>query len=95
LDEERVRAHEVKVCLNQGCDFVFDKNYDLMSLQKLENYINQNKHLPAIAPAKEMEAEGISVSEISAQLLRKVEELTLYVIEQNKKIERLEKELKK
>lgn len=89
-----VRAYEVKVCLNQGCDFVFDKNYDLMSLHKLENYINLNKHLPAIAPAKEMESKGISVSELSAQLLRKVEELTLYVIEQQKRIEQLEKNQK-
>jgi hypothetical protein len=85
-----IRAEEVKVCLNQGCDFVFDKNYNLMPLKNLKLFINENKHLPEIAPAAEMESEGINLSEMNAKLLQKVEELTLYLIQQNEKIENLE-----
>ena len=84
-----IRAHEVKVCLNQGCDFVFDKDYKLMPLQDLSSFIDENKHLPEIAPAAEMENEGINLSEMNAKLLQKVEELTLYLIQQNKEIENL------
>lgn len=89
-----VRAKEVRVCLNQGCDFVFDEEYNLMSIDELKNYIKSNKHLPNIAPAKEMENNGINLSEMNAQLLRKIEELTLYVIQQQERIETLEEKLK-
>ena len=82
-----IRAEEVKVCLNQGCDFVFDKDYNLMPLNKLSEFISENKHLPEIAPAAIMESEGINISEMNAKLLQKVEELTLYIIELNKRIE--------
>ena len=81
-----IRAHEVKVCLNQGCDFVFDDDYNLMTLQELNNFIKTNKHLPSVAPAAEMEAEGINLSEMNATLLQKVEELTLYIIQLEKRI---------
>lgn len=89
-----IRAKEIKVCLNQGCDFVFDDNYSLMPIDELKNYVKSNKHLPDIAPAKEMENNGINLSEMNAQLLRKIEELTLYVIQQQEKIDALEKKLK-
>ncbi len=89
-----VRAKEVKVCLDQGCDFVFEDNYDLMPLNKLNQFIKKNKHLPNIAPAKEMEKDGIDLSKMNAQLLRKVEELTLYIIEQEKRIKKLEEKIK-
>lgn len=82
-----IRAEEVKVCLNKGCDFVFENDYDLLPLNELEEYIKLNKHLPEIAPAAKMESEGINLSEMNAKLLQKIEELTLYVIEQNKKLE--------
>lgn len=82
-----LRAEEVKVCLNRGCDFVFENDYDLLPLNELENYIKLNKHLPEIDPAAKMESEGINLSEMNAKLLQKIEELTLYVIEQNKKLE--------
>jgi len=84
-----VRAHEVKVCLNQGCDFVFDKDYKLMPLQDLNSFITENKHLPEIAPAAVMESEGINLSEMNAKLLQKIEELTLYVIDLQKQIDEL------
>ena len=84
-----IRAHEVKVCLNQGCDYVFAPDYDLMSLSELEQFVSTNRHLPEVAPAAEMEQDGISLSEMNALLLKKVEELTLYVIQQQKDIEKL------
>ena len=84
-----IRAHEVKVCLNQGCDYVFAPGYDLMSLTELERFVSTNRHLPEVAPAAEMEQDGIDLSEMNALLLKKVEELTLYVIQQQKEIDRL------
>ena len=89
-----IRAHEVKVCLNQGCDYVFEPDYDLMSLPELERFVSTNRHLPEVAPAAEMEQDGISLSEMNALLLKKVEELTLHVIDLNKRIETLENENK-
>ena len=88
-----IRTHELKVCVNQGCDFVFDSNYNLMPLNELGNFIQQNKHLPEIAPAAIMEEEGINVSEMNMLLLRKVEELTLYVLTQNGEIQSLKNEI--
>ncbi|MDR2907875.1 MAG: hypothetical protein LBU91_07810 [Bacteroidales bacterium] len=84
-----VRASEVKVCLEQGCDYVFEDDYKLMDLQDLDNFVKTNKHLPEVAPAAQMEADGINVSEMNALLLKKVEELTLYIIDQNKELQRL------
>ena len=86
-----IRAHEVKLCLNQGCDFVFADDYKLMNLTDLSDFIKTNKHLPDVAPASEMEAEGINLSEMNAKLLQKVEELTLYVIELKREIDELKK----
>jgi len=87
----KIRAEEVKVCLNQGCDFVFDKDYKLMPLQDLSTFITENKHLPEVAPATVMESEGINLSEMNAKLLQKVEELTLYIIDLQKQIDELKK----
>jgi hypothetical protein len=85
-----IRAEEVKVCLNQGCDYVFEDDYELMSLSDLNTFIKTNKHLPEIAPAAEMEAEGINLSEMNALLLKKVEELTLYIISMEKRLSEVE-----
>ena len=82
-----IRAHEVKVCLNQGCDFVFDQKYKLMPLDEPDKFVTINRHLPEVAPAAVMESEGINLSEMNALLLQKVEELTLYVIELNKEVQ--------
>ena len=86
-----IRATEVRVCLDQGCDFVFDKDYNLMPLNELSEFISANKHLPEVAPAAIMESEGINLSEMNAKLLQKVEELTLYVIDLQKQIDELKK----
>jgi hypothetical protein len=80
-----IHTEEVKVDLNVPApDYVFEKDYNLLSLPELESYINQNKHLPEVPSAKEMEANGINLKEMNLILLKKVEELTLHLIEQNK-----------
>ena len=96
-----IRAQEVKVDLSGGCDFVFEDDYKLMDLNKLEEFVTRNKHLPEIASEKEMIANGLEMKEFQMKLLQKIEELTLYTIEQNKKLEiqnkkseKQEKELK-
>jgi len=86
-----IRAHEVKVCINQGCDYVFEEDYNLMSLTDLSSFIKTNKHLPEVAPAAQMETEGINLSDMNMLLLKKVEELTLYVIELKNEIDNLKK----
>jgi hypothetical protein len=72
-------------------DYVFDKKYTLMPLAELEKSIEKNKHLPNIPSAAEVEKDGIALGEMSKKLIEKVEELTLYIIELNKKNEALEK----
>lgn len=90
-----IRAKEVNVDLNGTCppDFVFRNNYKLMDLDSLEKFIQKNEHLPEIASEKEMIENGVNIKEMQMMLLQKVEELTLYIIQQNKKIEQQSKEL--
>lgn len=90
-----IRAKEVRVDMLGGCDFVFDDNYKLMDLNKLEEFVTRNKHLPEIAPEKEMIANGLEMKEFQMKLLQKIEELTLYTIEQNKKLEKQNKKNEK
>lgn len=71
-------------------DYVFDKNYKLPDLKIVEKKIKQHKHLPEVPSAAEMKKNGVDLTAMNMALLKKVEELTLYVIEQNKKIEILE-----
>jgi hypothetical protein len=70
-------------------DFVFEDNYQLKDLTEVEAFILTNKHLPEIPSAAEMEEAGVNLAEMNKLLLMKVEELTLYSIEQEKKIEEL------
>ena len=85
-----VRANEVRVDLI-GCDFVFAKDYKLMPLPELEKFIKEHNHLPGIAPAKEMEKNGTDLGNLSSNLLKKIEELTLYILDQNKKMDQQNK----
>lgn len=75
-------------------DFVFDRKYKLMSLKNLESFIVTNKHLPEIPTASEVAKDGIDVANMDALLLQKIEELTLYVIQQQKEIEDLKKAIR-
>jgi hypothetical protein len=79
-----IRAKEIKVEATGWSDFVFEDYYDLPTLNELENFISENKHLPEIPNQSEVTKSGINLGEMNAKLLQKVEELTLYLIEQNK-----------
>lgn len=85
----KVRANEV-VVNSTGADFVFEEDYNLRILSEVESFIKANKHLPEIPTAKEVEENGVSVGEMQSKLLQKIEELTLYIIEQEKRIKELE-----
>ncbi len=87
----RARANEI-VVNTTGADFVFAKDYRLRPLGEVEQFIAINQHLPEIPSAQEMQQNGMAVGELQTKLLQKVEELTLYVIEQNKKLEAQQKE---
>jgi hypothetical protein len=73
-------------------DYVFQGDYKLPSLSELEHFIKTNRHLPDVPTAEEVKESGLSVGEMNAILLKKVEEFTLHVIDQNKRINNLEKE---
>jgi len=89
-----IRATEVKVVsVDNFADFVFDKNYELPKLAKVGDYIQTNGHLPNIPSAKEVKENGVDLAEMQVKLLQKVEELTLYAIEQQKRIEAQTKKL--
>lgn len=87
----KIICEEMKVQLHANWpDYVFDKEYSLMPIEELEQSIKANKHLPGFAPAPEAEKEGgFHVGEMQIKLLEKVEELTLYLIQQDKEIELL------
>jgi len=89
-----IRAYSVQISTAKTADFVFDEDYQLRPLSEVENYIAANKHLPEIAPAAEMKEKGIDMGDMQIKLLQKVEELTLYVIQQQKEIEELKSLLK-
>lgn len=91
----KITAKEIQVTLVGWADFVFLKNYRLRSLYEVEEFINENGHLPEIPSAKEVEENGINLGEMDAKLLQKIEELTLYVIELKKEIEDLKKDRNK
>ena len=84
-----IHSQKVKVTINAGADFVFEDDYDLKKLDDLQKFIQQHKHLPDFPSAKEMESKGIELGEMNIKLLQKIEELTLYILEQNKKVEKL------
>jgi len=89
-----VRANSV-VVNTTGADFVFGSDYKLSPLKKLERFINEHHHLPGIAPAEEMQKRGVDLGDNQTRLLAKIEELTLYVIEQQKQIEALQRQNRK
>jgi hypothetical protein len=83
-------ATELYVTNANWADYVFDKNYKLMDLSAVENYIKENKHLPHLPSAKEISDNGNNLAETDRMLLEKIEELTLYILQQEKKINALE-----
>lgn len=85
--EGGILTEKVKVALRSTAnwaDYVFDKNYQLMPLNEVEKFIAANKHLPGIDSAETLFKNGIDVADMQAKQMEKIEELTLYVINQNK-----------
>lgn len=87
-----LRAKEI-IVESGWADFVFKEGYELSSLEDVESFIRANGHLPEIPSAKQVAEQGVSLGESQTKLLQKVEELTLYLIEQNKQIKELKTEL--
>ncbi|MGD9162803.1 MAG: hypothetical protein PVG39_30635 [Desulfobacteraceae bacterium] len=88
-----VVAAEFKVNDTSWSDFVFEDNYNLPTLNQVELYIKENKHLPDIPSAKQVEEEGLSMAGMMKKQMQKIEELTLYVIQLQKKNSELEARL--
>lgn len=83
----KIKAKEVEVKANVWADYVFKKEYQLRSLEDVEKHILEKGHLPNIPTAQEVLENGINVAEMNSKLLEKIEELTLYSIDQNKKLQ--------
>jgi len=89
----KIRAQEIKVETADWPDYVFAKDYQLPSLVETEQHIKEKGHLPGIPSAGDVKSNGVDLGEMNAKLLKKIEELTLHLIEQNKRIEKLENQL--
>ena len=89
-----IRAQEI-IVETTGADFVFADDYQLRPLSEVKAFIQENKHLPEIKSAQEMQENGVGVNELQTQLLQKIEELTLYILQQEERIKALEAELNK
>jgi hypothetical protein len=74
-------------------DYVFANDYNLLPLSELEKYIAKHHHLPEVPSEAEVAENGVALGEMNATLLKKIEELTLHIIDQNKRIEELEKRI--
>ena len=82
----KIRSEKIEVISDvPSSDYVFEPDYNLRSLKEVEQFVIQNKHLPEVPSAEEFKANGYSVGEMDDLLLRKIEELTLYIIEQEKR----------
>ncbi|GAB3701540.1 hypothetical protein GCM10027592_29790 [Spirosoma flavus] len=95
--EEGILTEKVKVAVkntSDWSDYVFKSSYSLKPLWEVERYIQQHEHLPGIPSAKEMVEKGNDLHQTDAKLLEKIEELTLYSIEQDKKAKQQEEKLK-
>jgi hypothetical protein len=95
--ENGILTERLKVALKSNtdwADYVFAEDYRLQSLKEIEQYIKKNKHLPGVPSANDLVTNGgIDMNEMFAKQMEKIEELTLHIIELNKKIEKLESEV--
>jgi hypothetical protein len=88
-----ILAKKVTVSLNNLPDYVFNTNYSLRSLNEVEQYIQQHHHLPEVPSAEEVKKDGLNLGDNQATLLKKIEELTLYVIEMEKNQKQQQQEI--
>ncbi|HXO75178.1 MAG TPA: hypothetical protein VN824_08095, partial [Puia sp.] len=85
--EGTVGARKVVVTQAAWADYVFYKNYNLPPIQQVKAYISLHHHLPGVPSAKEVQDRGLDLADNQATLIKKIEELTLYTIDQDKKLE--------
>lgn len=85
----KIIAEEIKVQAVNWPDYVFKSDYKLTSLAQTEIFIQENGHLPEVPSAKQIEEEGLSVGEMNKLMMKKIEELTLHLIEKEKEIKEL------
>jgi len=92
----KIHTQEVRVDMAGPLvpDYVFENDYKLKTLPEVEEFIKENKHLPEIPSAKEIEKNGLMLAEMNMALLKKMEEMTLYMIEQNKELKTLKEQIK-
>ncbi len=93
--EEGIRTRKIKVDQASWPDYVFDSTYKLLPLSEVERFIQDNKHLPDVPNAAEIESNGVDLGNNQAILLKKIEELTLYLIELKKENEKLHARISK
>jgi hypothetical protein len=94
--EGGILTEKVKVALRSSAnwaDYVFADDYKLMPLKEVEKYVFTNKHLPGIDSASELSKNGLDLAEMQSKQMEKIEELTLYIIEQNKALENTQNEI--
>lgn len=92
-DDGLLRTREVRIDAATWADFVFDKNYQLPKLKDVAKYIDKNHHLPGIPSSQEIQTNGINVGEMQTLQMQKIEELTLYMIEMDKKMDAMQTEI--
>lgn len=90
-----IHAQEVRVDLSVPADYVFKSDYKLMPLKDVEQYVKNNSHLPEIPSATEIKQNGLNLGEMQNKLLQKLEEMTLYIISQQKQIDELKLQIEK
>ncbi len=88
-----IRSTEVIVETANWPDYVFNKKYALPSLKEVEKYIATHQHLPNVPAAKEVEVNGLQLGEMQKKMMEKIEELTLYIIQQQKEIDALREKI--
>ncbi len=90
----KIISKGLKVQFQNWADVVFQKEYKLMPLSEVEKFVQQNKHLPEFPSENSALKDGVAIEDMNVLLLKKVEELTLYIIEQDKKIKALEEKVR-
>ncbi len=93
MGDGRAFATEFEVRTTIFPDYVFDESYDLISIDNLKRFIDENHHLPNVPKAEKVISEGQKIGELQRMQFEKIEELTLYIIELNEKIKKLNKEV--
>jgi len=92
--EGGIAAREVKVTVNNFPDYCFDDDYNLMPLYELKNFISKNKHLPDMPSAAEINKnKGFELGDMQKKLVKKVEEQTLYILDLQKQLDEMKKQI--